>query len=225
MKFLTSFGFSRIERQQICVRSWLKVGAEITAVQSAGESERLQQHFPGVRFVETDLVGDLFDKPHMPRIAAFFPEVTEPALLINSDIEVRCMKPQFDQWWAPVDGTLKVGIRWDHNQSKLRFLPQKWGIDAFLLLPEFASQIPDIGMTIGVPCWDYWLPWHCVMNLGLSVTAIKQKCLLHLMHKQNWSKEEHKRAMDVFEPIAGISGEQMDRIIQKWTGRLSWRNR
>lgn len=229
MKFLTSIGPSRIPRQQLCIRSWQKYGGSVTAVQSAGESAKLRRYFPRVEFVETDLVGDVFDRPFAPRIAAFFPHVTEPAILINSDIQVNAQSAQwFNGLWSPEPDVLKVGIRWDHSRSKLRWVPQRWGIDAFLLTPEFASRIPDIGMTIGVPCWDYWLPWHCVMNLGMTVQSTFNrsfKMLMHETHQMGWGRDLHKRAMDIFEPIAKLAGWEMDKMVQEWTGRTGWTNR
>jgi hypothetical protein len=232
MKFLTSIGPSRTARQQKCIQSWIANGGNVTAVQARSDEPNLmmlENYFPDVEFVFTDLVGDLFGKPYMPRIAAFFPFVTEPSILINSDIEVSgCKDGEFDRLWEPVDGLFKVGVRWDHNSRKTRMLPQKWGLDAFLLTPEIVSKTPDIGMTIGVPCWDYWLPWHCVTQLGLTVQPVfdmKRRMLMHEWHQQNWSKEDHKRAMDVLEPVVGMAGAEMDKLIQVWTGRTLWRNR
>lgn len=225
MRILTSFSPSRIPHQQMCAESWLRAGCSVTAVQTEGESAVMSQYFPQAKFVETDLVGDLFGKPHLPRIAAFFPLAAEcPALLLNSDIEIVGSAERFLSDYSPVPNTLVCGVRWDmHPRTKVT-KPIRYGIDAFLLTPEIAANTPDVGMTIGVPVWDYWLPYHCVTRLGMRLKTNKGQGLRHTVHEQNWPMSDMPVGFAITEEHYGIGMKEMTAWILKQTGRLNVRH-
>ena len=220
MRILTSFSPSRIEHQQWCVQTWLKAGCSVTAVQTAGESDVMKPHFPNVEFTETNLVGDVFGKPYLPRIAAFFQLVKdEPALLLNSDIEIVVSQKRFEQDYLFREKTLVCGVRWDmHPRTKVT-KPIRFGIDAFLLTPEIAENTPDVGMTIGVPVWDYWLPYHCVTRLGMKLITNKSQGLRHVVHPQNWSMDEMPKGFAITQEHYGVGMKEMTEWIIRQTGR------
>lgn len=222
MKIVTSFGFSRSERQKQCLASWLKLGCEVVGVQSLGESERMASLYPGASFVETDLVGDLFGKPHFVRVKALIDQaIHEPVLIINSDIEIKTTGDKFrSEWEAPERKELKVGIRWDVNVRTNRYQLLKWGIDAFLITPEIAKLLPDIGLAMGCPVWDYWIPWH-MNSAGYSILTNKNQGLFHVVHPRNWSVDDYHTGWKL---IANHYGEDatdkaLTSFIQNVTGR------
>lgn len=221
IKLVTSIGQKRLDRQKKCIASWLKAGCEVTAVQSAGESEQLQEHFPDVQFVETDLVGDMFDNSHVVRVSAMTAlAVDEPILILNSDLEIRCRQERFkDNWSSVAVKELKVGIRWDENITTRKTSMFKWGIDAFLITPQIAKDLPDIGMAIGKPAWDYFIPWHLVNVAGYELTVYKDRQFIHEDHQRNWSSKDYQTGLQLFENHYGVTSKELTEWVQVATGR------
>ena len=217
MKIVTSIGHSRIERQQKCIASWLAVGCEVTAVQSAGEADVLIKDFPQVRFVETSLVGDLFGKPKFVRLSAMLNEA--PCLILNSDIEVRSTPEAFAERWSPAgDKKIKLGIRWDEDPETKQMSMLKWGIDAFLITPEIVADLPDIGMTMGMPAWDYWIPIH-LSKRRYEIITNKEPELIHEDHKRNWSDRDYEIGVSIIQNKYRMNRTQAALQIQRLTGR------
>lgn len=226
MHLLTSFSPKRIERQNECLRSWIDTGNRVTAVQSPGEIEVLEPQFSGVTWKETDQVGDVFGKPYLIRIKALLNEITdEPAILINSDIEIRSPRSEFERLWqVPASHILKVGIRWDIHPRRRSVSLFNSGIDAFLVNAPLAAALKDIGLVMGCPFWDYWIPWEA-KKLGYQIKAIKEKCLFHSHHTLNWSDQDYAVAKKCVEDNCGILEPALAQFIQKETGRESWKQR
>ena len=225
LTFVSSFAPTRVERQQICLESWLDHTDKVIGVQSPGETAILQPLFPDVIFIETDQVGDIFGRPKNVRTSAMIAMATAiPVLLINSDIEVRQSVQEFAfQWSVPAAKILKVGIRTDHHPQTKEERVFKWGIDAFLLTPPMVPLLPDIGMTMGCPGWDYWIPYQ-LHQYGYRVKTIKDPTLIHELHPRNWSSESHELANVLLESNYSVHRKEIVRHIQRVTHRQSTPN-
>jgi hypothetical protein len=221
MQIVTSVGPSRIQRQQFCINSWLAVGCSVVSVQSQGETETLQPLFPDVTFVETNLVGDTFNRPKSVRISALLAQAVErPVLILNSDIEVRSTEAEFiERWSTPEPNTLKLGIRWDEDPETKELTLLKWGIDAFLITPRIASMLDDIGMTMGCPAWDYWIPIHLYANRNHQIITHKHPELIHENHPKNWFKTEYRIGLSILTKATGLSERESSTLIRKLTVR------
>lgn len=221
MKVLTSLGFNRIERQQLCLASWRAVGCSITSVQSVGEAGLLKPHFPDVTFVETDLVGNKFGKPKLVRISALLNQVGRSnALILNSDIEVRTPEAVFkERWTASTFDEIKLGIRWDHYPDTGELKMLEWGIDAFLITPNIVRRLEDIGMTMGCPAWDYWIPLILHNKFNFKITTHKQPELIHEYHPKNWSDKDYSIGVKLLKEALGISPREASLQIRKLTNR------
>ena len=162
MRFITSIGPKRIERQQFCMATWLQYG-EIVAVQTVDEIPLLQAQFPDVKCVSTDKTGkEIFGYPSRVNISAMVDQ--GPGLLINSDIKIDTTQRQFDADWEPKPKQFNVGVRYDFDgPGKPKFL-NKHGIDAFLITEEIMSVMEDHGFVIGVSVWDSWIVWHMLIH-------------------------------------------------------------
>lgn len=218
MRICTSIGISRTERQQKCVNSWLGLGCTVTAIQSKGESKILSKLYPEVEFVETNLVGDIFHRNRLVRISAIVAQaVTDPVLILNSDIEVKSTKDRFRKTWSH-DGSrkLKMGIRWEHDGTELKLL--KYGIDAFLITPEMVGDLNDIGMVMGCPAWDYWIPIH-LQRKGYALETSKLKDLIHEVHPQNWTKEDFSIGVSLLRKHYGLDIKAASKFILNVTER------
>lgn len=220
MRIVTSIGPNRIERTKACVQSWLDLGCCVTAVQSRGESNLLEKQFPDVLFRETDLVGDLFGRPRSVRLQALLDQaVTEPILIMNSDISISSSKEEFARdWEIPCGKVLKMGIRWDYREDTGETHLLKYGIDAFLITPETRLLLPDIGMTIGCPAWDYWIPWH-LHTCGYTFETKKTPGLRHALHPKAWSDEEYQIGLGLMLKHYHLTQGMLSFFIQEITGR------
>ena len=191
MHIVTSIGQKRTERQQKCISSWLAIGCSVTAVQSTGETDLLQPMYPDVKFKETKLVGNVFSRPRLVRISALIKQaVDENILILNSDIEVTSSREVFNQRWSSCGPhELKCGLRLDVNTQGEPAGFYDWGIDAFLITPQIRTHLRDIGMTMGCPAWDYWIPIQLRIK-KYNVIVHRHPELLHEIHDRNWSDSD-----------------------------------
>lgn len=194
MQYVTSINpKARIEHQRMCVQTWFDAGAStVLSVQTrADDMDTLLREFPRVEFVVTDSVGHMFARPWLPTIHGMMQEIDFAdgnALLINSDIEVRVPAEEMAKEFAPPADRFRCMVRWDYNRKQRRLL--KWGIDAFLLTQKIRDAVPEDGMTVGCPVWDWWLPWVVCQRLKISLSARLSVGFMHRAHTQNWSSKD-----------------------------------
>lgn len=227
MKIVTSLSPRRVDRQKKCLESWKQLGVPIVAVQSNEEAENISDLYDGVVVVGTDLVGDRFNMPKCVRIKAMSRlAIHESVLIINSDIEIRSDKDVFlKRWEDGEDGELKVGIRWDQMPKSRAAKMFKWGIDAFLITPKIDSDLPDIGMTLGAPAWDYWIPYHLVTKQQYRVTTYKDFSLVHEIHNRQWSDAAYQSGLKIMQEEYGVGRESLSSFILDLTERRTARQR
>ena len=221
MKIVTSISPNRIPRQQKCIASWEAIGNTVIAVQSPGETAKLQILFPTVTFTETDKVGNKFGRLKSVRVCELFKQAKRcNVLVLNSDIEIRSTKEDFDNRWSnPEFDELKMGIRWDEDPNTGEMTLLKWGIDCFLITPRIANRLEDIGMTMGCPAWDYWVPLVLSQQVNYRLTVNKQPELVHETHEKNWSEKEYRIGVKLLSNACSISPKEASLLIRKLTGR------
>ena len=221
MKIVTSLSPRRVDRQKKCIASWRNLDIEVIAVQSVGEVDEISGIYGDVPIIGTDLVGDRFNMPRCVRIKAMTNlAVDESVLILNSDIEIRSDKDVFlKRWEDGEDGELKVGIRWDQMPRSRTARMFKWGIDAFLITPKIAADLPDIGMTLGAPAWDYWIPYHLVTKQQYRVTTYKDFSLVHETHNRQWSDASYQAGLKIMEEEYGIGRDALSSFILDVTER------
>lgn len=221
MRVVTSIGPNRTERQQKCIASWLAIGCEVTAVQSAGETELLKPLYPEVSFVETNLVGNVFNRPKLVRISALMNQAeNDEVLILNSDIEVRSSQQEFMERWSPAGHKkIKVGLRWDEDPATKELKLFQWGIDAFLITPQIRSELRDIGMTMGCPAWDYWIPIH-LNRRGYGIITNREQELIHENHERQWSDNDYNIGIRLLRTGYSMNQKQSAVMIKRLTGRM-----
>lgn len=217
MKFITSISPRRIERQQYCIKTWLRYG-NVVAIQAANEIPALQSQFPDVQFEATDRTGaKLFGYPSRVNIAAMIEH--GPGLLINSDIKIDTTATEFKADWTPAPKQFNVGVRYDFDgPGKPKYL-NKWGIDAFLITEEVMRLVEDHGFVIGVPVWDYWLIWHMLIHRFKIKTKLSLG-LFHLNHPMGWPESDMAIGMKIMKREYGIGQKGLSVAISDVTGRL-----
>ena len=222
MRICTSISPRRKERQQKCIKSWLSLGYKVTAIQSNGESSSLQRDYPKVNFIETTSVGDVFNRIKLVRIRAILDQARSGNILIlNSDIEIRSTSEEFSKIWTPIEGNnLQIGIRWEEDPKTKSLSLLKYGIDAFLITPKIANDLNDIGMTMGCPAWDYWIPIH-LQRKGYQIHTTKHLNLFHEIHEQNWNKDDFTVGVRLLQKHYGLSLKEASAFILNITERTN----
>jgi hypothetical protein len=206
------------------MNTWSKLGVPIEVVLPRGEGRICREDFPMVSvWHETDKCGEKFNCPHHVRVSALAElAVDEPVLIINSDIEIIQERREFlDSWRWNGEDVLRCGVRWDYDEhGRMHLL--KWGIDAFRITPPQAKQLPDIGMTIGCPAWDYWIPYH-LWTCGHEIKASTDKSLRHELHKVNWSQQQYDIGLGIMREKYHLTQGMLSLFIQEATGRTKLR--
>lgn len=220
MRVITTLSPRRIDRQKKCINTWINHGCEVTAVQESTEADHIASLFPSVSVVPTDKTATRFGKPTFVRVSALLEQCSkQPGLIINSDIEMTGGADVVHRHWEAEElMTLKCGVRSDYNQVLKRPKVFKWGIDAFWVTPEIAENIDDIGLAVGIPCWDYWLPMHFHL-LGWKISTSWSPALLHENHKQRWSNADSRIGYEILFQRYKMKECEIVPLIQKITGR------
>ena len=220
MRFVTSFAPSRIERQQRCLQSWLPIASEVIGIQSPGEADQMRGLFPGVQFIETDLVGNMFGRLKNVRVRPLVEQAKDKAvLLVNSDIEIVQEPSVFIARWSTAAAKeLKAGIRYERHPITGEERLLKYGIDVFCVTPDMVDLLPDIGLTIGCPGWDYWLPWMLHQH-GYRIDAELSRVFLHETHGRTWRGAEHVTFCAMMASRYAVQRKQLMLFIQHQTHR------
>jgi hypothetical protein len=220
-KLVTSLSLNRQDRQHKCLASWRRFGLPIHAVATENQAEQLMQAFPEVDDWHITLEQpNAWDRPYLVRIADHVALASEsPILLINSDIEIRDKYQSLvEQWMQDDSDTLVCGVRWEHKKGSLKRELNPYGIDAFRILPSMVGHLEDAGFPIGLPGWDYWLPWELHLR-GFKVRTADSQ-FMHETHEMGYSKEAVQTAYRLLEERYRMPGKALSLSIQWLTGRM-----
>jgi hypothetical protein len=191
-KIVTSFSPKRIERQKWCLRSWLRSGFEVIAMQCPNELAAMRETFgtEGVSFASAESTeGYEFATP---KINSILTAVTDgPFLILNSDCAI------VDPWPIYQDvarGMPRTYLRWNYDAGSAMLASEfEWGLDGFLLWPEDAKLFPeDSPLGLGQPVWDYALP-PCLTAGGRDWSINHKVVIAHENHEQAWSQDAWER--------------------------------
>ncbi|QDV67203.1 hypothetical protein Poly24_08950 [Rosistilla carotiformis] len=202
MRIITSLAPSRMDRQKECIDSWSRYGHAVAAVQSTLD---VIDPIDGVDSLAVSPSQSKFAKPHLPYITDLIDQ--GPGLVLNSDIS---LTGPIDWDWRP--GTLYCGIR--HNGPEL----ERWGIDAFFVPSDIRHKIPNVGFLVGMPGWDWWLPYHCHL-LGVPIHVDKRPVFQHTPHPIRWSNQDHETSKAILLERYAIDHDAMKRFILDITKR------
>lgn len=228
MKIVTSFSPHRIPRQQACLDSWRKLGLEVIGVQTEGEVAKLDDYFDDVSFVEVPRYSKPcpWDKPYLPRMSEIMKQADDDAILIlNSDIMIDGSPEAILREWSETDpDVLVLGIRRDHRRGRTQAILNPYGIDAFRLTAHLVADLEtDLEFAIGVPGWDYWIPWK-LWQEGKNI-RVANCHLLHEMHDLGYPREAIRTAYELLEREYRMPHTVFTHFIQWSTNRAGMKRR
>lgn len=193
---VTSFIPRPLKVQTTALKSWKKLGFRVMAVQSSQDDIlQLNRIYP-----EVDFWSSCKGKGDNPKIKDIMEKAAQKTndshfVFTNSDIEFtsKLVLPRIQE------KTLGIGVRSNYSDDKTAFKPERWGFDVFVVPTTLANSLPDERnySTIGKPWWDYWFPYHALVN-GYSVQEVGRHQLLHQRHPLRWSKIDHETNMKQF---------------------------
>jgi hypothetical protein len=212
---VTSFSPTRIEAQLRALETWKKYNVPIIAVQCISD-DYLDPFIPHVSAIHQVPPNTYWSKS-TPSLVDIFKRVTEPTLLVNSDIELQL--PSLFPITPLPDHVLSVGLRTEYNPNNpnLRH-PNKYGIDTFLLTPEMMPHLTNPIWALGIPGWDYWV-FYKLLTLKYKL-HITRTDILHETHKEQWSKTDHRRCSRLLEFEFDIPMQELVTRILLATDRL-----
>lgn len=203
---VTSFSPTRLEAQDKAVQSWKQHGLSFRAVQCIGE-DYAKDFTDDIEWVKPNLHWS----KRTPSLMDIFKTIDSPTTLINSDIE---LEEHLD--WKPESNVLRIGIRTDYCPQFTQL--NKYGIDAYLITPETAKLLVNNSIWgLGIPGCDYWIVWK-LLTLGYTLD-IHKKGFLHAAHKEQWNKDDYRRASKLLEFEFDVPVQDIADTLQELTGR------
>lgn len=227
MQFVTSINPNgRYERQRDCVNSWLNFKAPIYAIQLANEVEAVSKLFPDVSVLTAETVPTgLWSRqtPSINSLISLFKEAEVNTVLLNSDIRLDYSNPAdfTDQISTNDQNVLVCGIRCDINERNLQsFNP--FGIDVFVFKPGMLSLLPKTTFCLGMPGWDYWIPYCLVTQHSKQLRTIFDSRIEHVSHNDRWNERDLNKAWQQIGIHCKSVPKNITHWIQKVTGRKLW---
>lgn len=179
---VTSFAPDRLERQTVCLDSWVKLGLRVVSVNSQSEIDSMKDGYPQVsKWIATE-----FEKtPNINSLIDVAVSESSPILIVNSDIEIYGDQDRLAKLIQ--DRKNAVGVRHNYETRPSESNQEQWGVDAFIVYPEQAPLINRADFRIGVPMWDWWLPWE-IDRIGGDCEWIDEPYFFHKSHDVAWDQ-------------------------------------
>jgi len=184
------------DRQQAALESWRAAGFHAVSLNPEAETgiirktygssaevlavDRLCSHGAGRQLVAvTDLIERSFEKN------------LHAAFLLNADI-------QLAREATGILGSFREGVtmipRWEIDRTgELENCEMNpWGYDGVLLGPEMRGVFLCRAFGLGLPWWDYWIPFRA-LHLGYPVRVLQQPVAFHVRHAEQWNERDRAR--------------------------------
>jgi 2-O-methyltransferase len=219
MYALTSLSPSarHVASQLETLRTWSDARLETRSFNHPSEIPGLAQLYDVEFIPTTKTTADVFGRHYIPikTMVDWAAHSGEPALIINSDIELRLEPWELQRArWASSEG-LCYFVRYNHDGDLSSAAAEPYGIDAFLLPERDVPELPDSFMSMGQPFWDYWLP-HMFAATGRPITCVDFPAAYHRRHPLRWSWEAYHRCALEFMRLTQTPGGDgsMDACVQ-----------
>jgi FkbM family methyltransferase len=215
------------DAQRAAIRSWVAAGLRPISLNHPSEIDAIVSRYD-VEFVPCSETTDgVFGRPYVPirSMLALAAKLGGPALLINSDIELRLQPWELKRCRWLADGGLCYFVRYNHNGDYGAAQREPHGIDAFLLHGRDAALFPDSLLSMGQPFWDYWIP-HVFASSGRPVYAVDHPVAFHRNHTRRWSWTDWHRCAAEFQRMTDALGTDPGQYTQRaWQVRQTFERR
>lgn len=221
----TSIAPRNIQQQMTALETWLDQGFHIVSLNAQDEILILEDQVHDIKLVSVNRdARKIFGKPlvYINDILSYLiSNGSDIVGIINSDIYLKERKDFMDYVADISKDSVSTASRINiHSLNDIKGATYTYGFDAFFIDKKLLKFFPESQYCLGIPWWDYWLPW-VAMKKGLMLKLIKDKKLYHLEHDINYSLEDWRRVGIEFAEdfIPGIRCKLID-LIQSSTYNL-----
>ena len=78
-----------------------------------------------------------------------------------------------------------------------------WGYDGMLLGPELHGVFLNRYFGLGLPWWDYWIPFRA-LHLGHRVQVLQETLAFHVRHQELWDEKDRARLSEEMWKEVGV---------------------
>jgi hypothetical protein len=170
--------------QRACIESWLRMGFDVTSLNSPSEIHALSGYGYEVTYHQV--------ASERPRIVDFVEAIQESAHPVAGIINADCLLVGND---GTIESMLKAAEKGLVLMERINLRAEDaqvtgescCGFDflCFSTDPLHLLKFDD-EISIGTPWWDYWFPL-AYQQTGGKLYAMAAPILMHLNHPQNWS--------------------------------------
>lgn len=199
---VTSLIPRQCDQQSAAVSSWINHGFQVASVNTPEEIAKAGPMYPLVShwIAESDLPPHYSKKTQwIHRLAHVSRDLSCDVWIINSDCLL--IGDQQVTKSAMARGPAIIP-RFNYRVSFDDAEQEQWGLDAFYLPRDLASDIPETCYAIGIPFWDYWLAWWVEQRRKIS--WVGAKILYHKAHDLRWTTDEWLFGKNWFESTYGM---------------------
>lgn len=144
-------------------------------------------NYAGIAFIETEKTIEYYTGKKLISINAMIDVARnrgQDLILINSDIILLDL-PKLKH-----DG-ITIFSRYDYNDFYTRgdSIMFKHGFDCFFIPRQFFKFFPPSIYGMGAAYWDYWIPFHCILN-DIPIYYPPGKFAFHKVHSTQYSMDE-----------------------------------
>jgi hypothetical protein len=113
------------------------------------------------------------------------------SLVLNADI---LLEPAMKDFLSQEAGGVTMIPRWLVDASHQREETEKdpWGYDGVRLGPELRGLFTNRSFGLGLPWWDYWIPFRA-LHLGHPVRILGKPLAFHVRHEEQWNEKDRAR--------------------------------
>ncbi|WP_207477549.1 hypothetical protein [Arenibaculum pallidiluteum] len=179
------------EYLRACIASWRRCGLEPHSVHYEDERALISDPLPGVvyHFLPRRPEDGANKKP---RIATLFAAIAAAGVpragIVNADILLAGGPGLGAAMEASAAGGLLIGKRCDvADPFDDAGLAYELGVDLFVFDADLPGRIGDMGLILGEPWWDYWVPLAAAFA-DVPLRQVQGPLALHLKHPQAYSQ-------------------------------------
>lgn len=180
-----------------CVASWRRQGLAVRSVHYEEERALIAAPLDGVEYLFLPRPSSAEPgnpKPALASLLAAAGAAAEPVCAIaNADLLVRPVAGLADRLRREAEGALVISSRLDLDDPWAETgTVYRDGYDVFVFDRALASALPDLGLIMGEPWWDYWLPLTAAFR-GVRLKRTPTPFALHLRHPLAYSDRLWRR--------------------------------
>lgn len=201
----------QVDAQRAAIASWKAAGLHVRSFNHPSEIAALTPVYD-VEWVPVDGTAvERFGRHYVPVHVLLQAAPDEPALVVNSDIELRLAPWELQRIrWLAADG-LCVFVRYNWDGDIRGAVRELYGFDAFLFSRRDLDLFEPSFLSMGQPFWDYWLP-YAFTAARRPVARVEFPVTFHKAHPRSWSWDAWHVCGREFARLAGVpvAGDDLD---------------